>query len=101
MGLFNFLFGNRTQKIKEFQHRGAIIVDVRTKGEYNAGAISGSKNIPLQIISTKISEIKKWNKPIILCCASGIRSGSATAILKNNGIEALNGGGWLSLSKRL
>lgn len=101
MGIFDFIFGNKQQKIKEFQGRGAIIIDVRTKSEFASGAISGSKNIPLQLISSKVSEIKKWNKPIILCCASGLRSGSATAILKSNGIETLNGGGWSSLNNKL
>lgn len=101
MGIYSFLFGNKTKKIQEFIDRDAVIVDVRTKGEYNNGAIPGSKNIPLQVISSKVSEIKKWNKPVILCCASGMRSGSATGILKSKGIEAMNGGGWSSLYNKL
>ncbi len=101
MGIFDFLFGNKTQKIQEFVERDAVIVDVRTKGEYQLGAIPGSKNIPLQQISSKISEIKKWDKPVILCCASGMRSGSAAGILKSKGIEAMNGGGWSSLYDKL
>lgn len=101
MGLLDFLFGNKTKKIKDFKSRNAVIIDVRTKGEYNSGAIPGSKNIPLQTIATKVNEIKKLNAPIITCCASGMRSGSAAAILKSNGIEALNGGGWFSLSQKL
>ncbi|WP_452228041.1 MULTISPECIES: rhodanese-like domain-containing protein [unclassified Lacinutrix] len=101
MGLLDSLFGNKNDKIKELQSRGAIIIDVRSKGEYSQGAIPGSKNIPLQVITGKISEIKKLNKPVITCCASGMRSGSAASILKAQGIEAINGGGWLSLSKKL
>jgi rhodanese-related sulfurtransferase len=101
MGLFDFLFGNKNDKIKDFKSRGAIILDVRTKGEYSQGAIPGSKNIPLQVINSKINEIKKLNKPVITCCASGMRSGSAAGILKAQGIEAINGGGWFSLSKKL
>ena len=101
MGIFSFLFGNKSKKIQDFVERGAIIVDVRTKGEYSGGAIQGSKNIPLQQIGVKASEIKKWNKPVILCCASGMRSGSAVGILKGKGVEAMNGGGWASLSRKL
>ncbi|AUC83430.1 rhodanese-like domain-containing protein [Lacinutrix sp. Bg11-31] len=101
MGLFGFLSGNKNDKIKDLQSKGAVIIDVRTKGEYSQGAISGSKNIPLQEISSKINEIKKFNKPVITCCASGMRSGSAASILKAQGIEAVNGGGWASLSKKL
>jgi rhodanese-related sulfurtransferase len=101
MGLFSSLFGNKKKKIEDFVSRGAIIIDVRSKGEYNGGAIPGSKNIPLQQINSKITQIKKWNKPIITCCASGMRSGSAAAILRSNNIEVMNGGGWFSLSKKL
>lgn len=101
MGLFDFLTGNKTEKIKDFQARGAVIIDVRTKGEFQQGAIRGSKNIPLQNINTQIATIKKLNKPVIVCCASGMRSGSAASILNSQGIETLNGGGWTSLNSKL
>ncbi len=100
MGLFDFLFGNKTKKIQDFKSRGAIIIDVRTKSEYESGHIPGSKNIPLQELSSKVNEIKTWKKPIITCCASGVRSASAAGILKSNGVEAMNGGGWFSLSQK-
>ena len=101
MGLLDFLFGNKTKKIEDFKSRDAVIIDVRTKGEYDSGAIPGSKNIPLQVIAAKVNDIKKLNKPVITCCASGMRSGSAAAILRSNGVEAMNGGGWFSLSQKL
>ncbi|MFQ3239427.1 MAG: phage shock protein E [Olleya marilimosa] len=101
MGLFSFLFGNKANKIKEFTDKGAIILDVRSKAEYDSGAIPGSKHIPLQQIQSKVADIKKWNKPVITCCASGMRSGSAAAILRSNGIEVMNGGGWQSLYGKL
>lgn len=101
MGFFDFLFSNNTQKIQDFKNRGAIILDVRSKKEYESGAIPGSMHIPLPELSSKINELKQLNKPFITCCASGVRSGSAAGTLKNNGMEALNGGGWASLSKKL
>ena len=101
MGLFDFLTGNKTDKLKDFQTRDAIIIDVRTISEFKQGAISGSKNIPLQVISDNIAKIKKINKPIITCCVSGMRSGRAASILNSNGIEAINGGGWISLQNTL
>lgn len=101
MGLLDFLTGNKTEKINDFTSRGAVIIDVRTKEEYRQGAIPGSKNIPLQIINSQITTIKKLNKPIITCCASGMRSGNAASILNNNGIESINGGGWTSLRAKL
>ena len=101
MGFFDFLTGNKSDKIKDFQSRSAIIIDVRTKAEFDQGAIPGSKNIPLQILNSKINEIKKLNRPVIACCASGMRSSSATSVLNSNGIEAINGGGWASLKSKL
>lgn len=101
MGLLDFLFGNKTNKIQDFISRDAIILDVRSKAEYDSGAIPGSKHIALQQLPQKINVIKKLNKPVITCCASGVRSASAAAILKSNSIEAMNGGGWFNLSKRL
>lgn len=99
MGILDLLFGNKKDKIIDFKSRGAIILDVRTSGEFNSGAIIGSKNIPLHNINSKIVELKKLNKPIITCCASGMRSGSAAAILRSNQIETINGGNWQRLDR--
>ncbi len=102
MGLLDFLgFGNKSKNITAFIEKGAVIIDVRSPGEFSGGHIKGSKNIPLNTISSKIAEIKKLNKPVIACCASGMRSAQATSILKSNGIEAMNGGGWSSLENKL
>jgi rhodanese-related sulfurtransferase len=101
MGLFNFLSGGKNDKIKEFQSRDAVIIDVRTTAEYKQGAIPGSKNIPLQTINGKIDYLRNLNKPIITCCASGMRSGSAASTLNTHGLEAINGGGWQSLFAKI
>ena len=79
----------------------AAIIDVRTPGEFSMGHIKGSTNIPLDQIPSKADSIKKMNKTIILCCAAGIRSGQATEILKQAGVDAYNGGGWSSLNAKL
>jgi len=54
---------------------GAVIVDVTTKGEYQAGHIEYSRNIPLDNIKNEASALKKLNKPIVTVCRSGNRSG--------------------------
>lgn len=80
---------------------GAIIIDVRSKGEYQGGHIKGSTNIPLDILSHNLSKIKK-DKCVIVCCASGMRSASAKSILKSNGFaEVYNGGGWMGLQNKI
>lgn len=102
MGLLSMLgLGGKSESIKEFVDKGAIIIDVRTPGEFQGGHIKGSKNIPLNTIGNQIESIKKLNKPVIACCASGMRSSQATSILKSNGIDVINGGGWSSLESKL
>lgn len=85
----------------EMVAKGAQIIDVRTPMEYKGGHIKGSVNIPLDSLQRNLSKINK-NKPVITCCASGMRSASAKNILKSNGYtEVYNGGGWSSLQNKL
>ena len=73
----------------------ASIVDVRSPGEYAMGNVEGSINIPLNEVPQKLEEFKSMSKPLIVCCASGGRSGQAAGFLASNGIEEIyNGGGW-------
>lgn len=102
MGLLNMLgFGGKSERAKEFMAKGAVVIDVRTYEEFASGHIKGSKNIPLQIISGKVAELKKLNQPVIVCCRSGMRSAQAASILKAQGIEVMNGGGWEGLNREL
>jgi phage shock protein E len=77
------------------------IIDVRTPEEFRGGHVAGSLNIPLQEVERRLEEIKVLNQPIILCCQSGARSGSATAFLKKMGIDCENGGGWMEVNYRM
>lgn len=82
--------------------QGAIILDVRSKGEYASGHIKGSVNISVDTLSNNLSKLTDKNKPIITCCASGMRSASAKSILRSNGYSNVhNGGGWSSLQNKL
>ena len=101
LSLLNKIFGGTSVNYKELVNQGAVIVDVRTKSEYNTGHIQGSKNMPLDSIRTKINELKKLNKPVITVCRSGARSGMAKGILKSAGLEVYNGGPWNNLRNKL
>ncbi|MBK7290530.1 MAG: rhodanese-like domain-containing protein [Chitinophagaceae bacterium] len=101
LSLLKKIFGGTSVNYKELVNQGAVIVDVRTKSEYNTGHITGSKNMPLDSIRTKINELKKLNKPVITVCRSGARSGMAKGILKSAGLEVYNGGPWNSLRNKL
>ena len=73
---------------------GAVVVDVRTPQEFVGGARPDSVNIPLNDLVTRSKELDQ-NKMIILCCASGTRSGIAAGILKKLGFTKLvNAGSW-------
>ena len=101
MSLLKKLFGIKTIDFNQLLKDGAYIIDVRTIVEFNSGNIKESTNIPLDTIKSKIKKIEKLKKVVIFCCASGIRSGQATSIVKAKGIEAYNGGGWRSLNSKL
>jgi rhodanese-related sulfurtransferase len=96
------LFGLDKTDYAELVKKGAIIVDVRSKGEFASGHIKNSINIPVDQLSNNLSRLKDKSKPIITCCASGMRSASAANILKNAGyVEVFNGGGWMSLNNKI
>ena len=98
----NNLFGFKKTDYAELMKNGAIIVDVRSKGEYAGGHIKNSINIPVDQLANNLSRLKDKNKTIITGCASGMRSGSAKTILLNNGYtDVHNGGGWGSLNGKI
>ncbi len=86
---------NIEQLIKE---KKGTIVDVRTREEFMGGNAANSVNIPLHEIADKMDELSSLEKPLILCCASGGRSGQATMFLSQNGVECANAGSWLDVN---
>lgn len=82
--------------------QGAVIIDVRTKGEYAGGHIKGSVNISVDQLKDNLNRLTDKQKPIITCCASGVRSASAKRILESSGyMNVHNGGGWTGLSNKI
>lgn len=90
-------FRSLRQQIPELLRSGARIVDVRSPQEFASGHVEGSLNIPLSEIEAKSKGILDPQKPVIVCCASGTRSGMAATILRRNGFQVVNGGSWYSL----
>lgn len=101
MGLLDFIFGAKKRQVEGYLKNGALILDVRTQREWDAGHIDNSIHIPLSDLNNRVGEVKKLNKPIITCCASGVRSAKAAKFLNLNNIEATNGGGWVNLRNKL
>ena len=101
MGFFSTFFGKKQAiNFAELRRGGAVILDVRTPGEFKTGHIKGAVNIPLDKLSSGLSKLSK-SKPVITCCASGMRSSAAAAQLKKAGYDAYNGGGWMSLKNKI
>ena len=87
MGFFDFLKGTDiNQGVREFSATaGAVLLDVRTSGEYAEGHIPGSKNLPLQSIDKVERMIENKATPIFVHCLSGARSRQAAAVLQQMG----------------
>ncbi len=88
-------------EIKDYLEKDAVILDVRTKMEWDEGHIDTAKHIVLNLIPLEIEQIKAWNKPVIAVCKSGGRSGQAAQFLKQNGVDVINGGPWQNVAQHL
>lgn len=83
--------------LPELKKNGAIFIDVRSAGEFASGNAPGTINIPLQELESRLGEISK-SAPVVLCCASGTRSGMAKLLLKKNAYRNVyNIGTWSKL----
>jgi phage shock protein E len=80
--------------LPELKKAGALLIDVRSAGEFAGGHAPGTVNIPLQELGSRLGEIPK-SSPVVLCCASGTRSGMARLLLKTKGYPKVhNIGTW-------
>lgn len=101
LNFFKRIFRGSGIDYKALIKKGAIIVDVRTGAEFDQGHIGGALNIPADRIGGRIDEFRRFGKPVICCCQSGMRSGAAVKTLKKAGIEAYNGGNWQSFHRKI
>lgn len=100
MGIFGFFSQQETiDEIQKYLNKDAVILDVRTKEEWDEGHIEGAEHIVLNTIPDHIDKIKGFQKPIIAVCKSGGRSQSATDYLSQNGLDIINGGPWENVAQ--
>ena len=86
------------RQIPRFLAAGARVIDVRTAEEFATGHAPGSVNVPLAELLHRVSELDPKQR-LIVCCASGARSGVARRLLRRKGFErVLNAGSWRNLS---
>ncbi len=97
-GFIKKLFGGNSEEIKALLANGAVIIDVRTPSEFKGGHAQKAVNIPLDTLDRNINKIKAYKKPIVLCCASGMRSSRAKGVLMNQGLQDVHdAGAWVNL----
>ena len=98
ISIFGFLeHADINAGVQEFQKtEKAMLLDVRTKEEYEAGHIENSENIPLQQIEKVLDKITDKNTPLFVYCQSGARSSSATTALKQMGYQDVTNIGGIS-----
>ncbi len=96
------LFTKEKTDYAQLVKNGALILDVRSKGEYAGGHIKGSITIAVEQLGSKLHKLKNKTKQIITYCESGMRSAAAKNILKSNGYtEVYNGGSLNRLQNKL
>lgn len=82
------------KKVAEFMKQNAQIIDVRSVEEFRVASNPKSQNIPLDTLQEACKKLDK-SKPIIVCCASGMRSAMAQNLLKRQGFtQVVNAGPW-------
>ncbi|MGE0929430.1 rhodanese-like domain-containing protein [Cytophagales bacterium EPR-FJ-38] len=85
------LDGKAFKEIYEKEKSNAVLLDVRTKAEFQGGTIKGAKNIDLMspTFSEQVDKLDK-NKIYLLFCRSGNRSGQACNIMAGKGYKVYN-----------
>ena len=84
-------------QIDEFVDKGFDLIDVRSESEFGRGSIPGARNIPVDDLRNRTSELT--NRNILVNCQVGQRGHTATMLLKELGFNAVNlDGGYLTWS---
>lgn len=78
------------EKARELVKAGATLLDVRTPAEWKRGHLDGAKHIPLQELASRTGDVGPKDVPVVVYCASGVRSRSARSILKRHGFSAVH-----------
>lgn len=96
MSIFSSLFGGGAAsgtidgaRARELVKAGAVMLDVRTPGEFAGGSVPGALNIPVQELQARLGELDK-GKTYVVFCRSGARSSAACATLRGAGFAQVN-----------
>ena len=69
---------------------GALILDVRSAGEFASGHVNGARNIPVGDLSGRLEDVGSKKRAVLVYCASGSRSGAARRVLEGAGYRVFD-----------
>lgn len=86
------------EAVQLINQKDAVVIDVRDVGEYEAGHVTGARHLPERQLVERAGELEKFkDRPLLLTCRTGMRSGAAVQILRRMGFStAVNLRGGLS-----
>ncbi len=77
-----------TDAVRMQNDRHALLLDVRTKDEFNSGHVVGAQHVPLDQLAGALPRLKKFRaRPVIVCCQRGAQAGRARTLLRTNEFE--------------
>jgi len=89
-----FMAPDKAYQMWKEKSQEVVILDVRTPGEYQSGYVKGAMNVDYYANFEAEAQKLPKDKIYLLHCASGRRSGEATAIMRRLGYKAYNIGGF-------
>ena len=75
---------------------GALLLDVRTPGEFAGGHLPNAVCIPLGELAARVGELGSKDRAVVIYCASGVRSASAGGLLRGAGFAVVKNLGAMS-----
>ncbi len=87
------LFGGSKHEGRKLVESGALLLDVRTREEFQERHLEGAVNIPVQELATRVRELGAKERPVVVYCRSGGRSAAAATLMKASGYQVLDIGG--------
>lgn len=77
------------EAVQLINQKDAVVIDVRDVGEYEAGHVTGARHVPERQLVERIGELEKFkDRPLLLICRTGMRSGAAVRILRRMGFAS-------------
>jgi phage shock protein E len=84
---FRWFQGRNSGEAHELVAKGALLLDVRTPGEFQERHLEGAVNIPVQELDRRLAEVGAKDRPVVVYCRSGARSGRAKGMLEAAGFR--------------